>query len=69
MWKPIKSDYIMLSISWALTKGDWWKDKSEETAKFLSFRWNRRYGDYIITGIYIGRLAIVLQTKSVEDDK
>lgn len=61
-WETRKCGY-MFAFSWALTKGDWWKDKTEEVAKFFSWDWKKKSGEYIRTGIYVGRLAIVWQKR------
>ncbi|CAM4098772.1 hypothetical protein L1N85_10760 [Paenibacillus alkaliterrae] len=53
----------MTAFSWSLLKGDWWKSKHEEKAKFFSAKWKERDDIYCRTGLYIGRLAIVFQTK------
>jgi len=61
IWEKPSCGY-MFAVSWALTKGDWWKGKNESLAKFISYNWFKKSDGYIRTGIYIGRLAIVWQT-------
>jgi hypothetical protein len=62
VWETPKCGY-MIAVSWALTKGDWWKDKNEKIAKFFSWNWKKHSGEYVRTGIYIGQLAIVWQIR------
>ena len=58
----------MFSISWALEKGDYWKEKDQEIAKFFAYNWKKKCNDGIIrTGLYIGQLAIVLQKKNKKE--
>lgn len=61
--RSIHGDGWMFAVSWALEKRDWWKDRDEPVAKFLSWQYKNESGEYIRTGIYIGRLAIVWQTR------
>jgi hypothetical protein len=61
-WLTIKKSYFA-TASWGLKKGDWWTKKDEKKAKFLWFRWNYKDDGYRRWGIFIGRLALVIQTK------
>lgn len=64
-WNDRNADH-MIALSWALQKGDWWKSKTEDRAKFFTVEWRKIDGIYRRTGIYIGRLALVYQTKPRE---
>jgi hypothetical protein len=61
-WQTPKRGY-MVAASWAVTKRDWWKKREEETAEFLRVEWKTKSEEYVRTGLFIGRLAIVWQTK------
>lgn len=51
----------MVAISWSVEKGDWWKYRNEDVAKFFSCEWRKKSDEYTRTGVYIGRLAIIYQ--------
>jgi len=67
-WKTPRRGY-MIAISWAVEAGDWWKSQGEEVAKFFSIEWKYPSEGYVRTGVYIGRLAIVIQTLDRREDK
>lgn len=53
----------MLCIAWSLHKGEWWKLPEEKKARFFTISWRKPMGNTFQTGIFIGRLGIVLQQK------
>lgn len=61
-WITARKSY-MIAISRARTKGDWWKKKGEEKARFFSWDWKCKSEEFTRTGLYVGRVAIVVQNK------
>lgn len=68
VWHYKRKSY-MAAISYSQIKGDWWKDAKEETAKFFSVNWFKKSNEYVRTGVFVGRLAVVIQSRERGNDE